>query len=382
MSINHGGFNFTIAISPSKTNLDREMEYIKSALLYADTITLISPMAYLYFQLTDESYLQSEKSAVRLINKVFPFCKIADPVLCRQYEPILKEFQKIIFSKKYKNVPMIQKLEIKKSLKDFAGDINNVFIEMIGETICQDISQLIKQGKVKLQKFNHSIDDTDMYVEEFFKKLKTSASSSFPLFDEQSNGLIKAAIKSGIVDLSSSDLYKATHAGLADDVLTRLPSFEYASIDEIIDIRDELKNPLVRFRSKILEYTDNIQSLPWDKDFERECHILYHKEITPALLEIDELTNDANFIKNLGRNIFTDNSLWQTAGSMIVSIAAVGVLDSFSDAIASDTAILTTGGVVAASKIANTYNNYKEKKKDINRKDLYFYYKTGKMLRK
>lgn len=50
-------FNFSIAVSPNKKiNLDIEMKFIKSALLYADKITIISPIAYLYFQLTDKKF--------------------------------------------------------------------------------------------------------------------------------------------------------------------------------------------------------------------------------------------------------------------------------------------------------------------------------------
>ena len=38
-------FDFTIALVPKECDLTQEMKYIKSALLYADQVTLISPMA-------------------------------------------------------------------------------------------------------------------------------------------------------------------------------------------------------------------------------------------------------------------------------------------------------------------------------------------------
>ena len=46
------GFDFTVAITPSLQNIDRELQYVKSALLYADKVTLISPVVYLYTQLS------------------------------------------------------------------------------------------------------------------------------------------------------------------------------------------------------------------------------------------------------------------------------------------------------------------------------------------
>lgn len=45
------GFEFTIAVQPELTHIDKELRYIKSALLYADRITLISPMAYILYSI-------------------------------------------------------------------------------------------------------------------------------------------------------------------------------------------------------------------------------------------------------------------------------------------------------------------------------------------
>lgn len=189
-----------------------------------------------------------------------------------------------------------------------------------------------------------------------------------------SNNLINVAIKSGIINLSQTDQYKAIHGGMTEKVLRRLPSIKNATIDEILDIRTELSDPLIRFRSKMLRYTDTIQSLPWDKSFGSECGILYDKEIAPSILEIEELTSDNCFIMNLGRNISSDEASLQKTGGLVVGIAAAGALSSFSETISLDTAILTASVAWGASKIANTYNKYRLESKEISRKDLYFYY--------
>lgn len=82
----NNNFDFTIAVSPeSLISLDREMRYIKTALLYADSIKLISPVAHIFYELTDETYKKNEKHALELIDKVIPFVKIADVNLCNQY---------------------------------------------------------------------------------------------------------------------------------------------------------------------------------------------------------------------------------------------------------------------------------------------------------
>lgn len=110
----NNGFYFNIAVCPNNIDLNIEMEYIKSALLYADEISLISPMAFLYIQLSDEKNQLNERTALNLINKVLLLCKSTNPTICKEYEPVIKEFEKTILDKKYKSIPLVQRLKIKR----------------------------------------------------------------------------------------------------------------------------------------------------------------------------------------------------------------------------------------------------------------------------
>lgn len=96
------GFNFTIALIPDGTNLDRELQYIKSALLYADNITLISPVAYIFHQLTDESYRKDIFSALKLFQQMLPLIKVADEHIYTEAVPSLKRFSEILYSRHYR----------------------------------------------------------------------------------------------------------------------------------------------------------------------------------------------------------------------------------------------------------------------------------------
>lgn len=378
----NNNFNFTIAVSPeSFISLDREMKYIKTALLYADTIKLVSPVAHIFVELTDQAYKRNEKHTLELIDKVIPFIKIADINLYNQYiNEVRPELKGIIYSKRYKNAPMVYKLQIRNVFKNFVKDIDKKIHDMLGQDICDDISFLIKSNKVKLDTFESTFDDADEYVMEYFKKLEKSISNSYPLFDEQSNKLMGSAIREGIINISDIDKFKVGHAGLTDRLLLKLPSFEFAEVNEILDIRKELEKPLLKFRGKTIEYTENIQTLPWDKDFEDECYILYNKEIVPSILEIEETITDNNILKNLGVKVMTDSSMLGNISGLVVGVAAAGAITTFSNAIAADKAMLATGGAWAISKIASAYNEYKIKAKEVERKDLYFYHKAGRNL--
>ena len=373
-------FDFTIALIPKELDLTQEMNYVKSALLYADQVTLISPMAYLFHQFTDEKNSLNEKTVIKLLYKILPLIKEKDPNIYNSFFPALNELSMIVNGKQYNSLPFAKKLKIKSELKSYSKDISKLMFSFIGNENANDLDSLIRHGQVKIESFNNSIADVDRCVLEYYNKLKVALKSSYPLFDEQSNDLMKAALESNIINVSPTDKRKIMHAGLADNYIQRLPSFSEATVDELVDIKSELNQPLIRFRSKMLSYSDSLQSLPWDKDFEQECDLLYDKEIAPALLEIEECTKNNCFIKNLGKKFFTDEGFWKSTGGLVIGIAAGGVISSFNDVISTEQGMLATGGAFVATKIAGAYNEYREKKKEIQTKDMYFYYKAGKEL--
>ena len=374
--------DFTIAIAPRTTSIEQDMLFIKSALLYADTITLISPIASTYFDLTNEADRKNEKTIFSLMDKVLLFCRASNPAYCQSIEPTLKQFKDLLFSKKYKAIPMKIKLPMISSLRTFGNEIAEKTTELLGINNCTELVSLVKSGKVKLYSFQSEFAD-DAYIREFYLFLKQAVknSNTFPLFDDQSNALMKSAVSDNLIVLNDVNRYNATHAGMTNNLLVSLPSFEYATVDEILDIRKELENPLVRFRSKALSYSDDIQSMPWDDTFQHECVRLYQKEVAPAVLEIEEITKESGFLKNLGYNIISDNSMLKTVGEIGISIASAGAISAFSDVISFNTAILATGGAYATSKIATAYREYKASQNDVQKKDLYFYYKAGELLK-
>ena len=107
------GFDFTVAIVPNNTSLEREMNYIKSALLYADKVTLISPLAYMFNRLTDKGNNLNERTVIKLIEQILPLAKLNDTSFYEETYPVIKEFSNIIHSKRYKSIPYVKNLKFK-----------------------------------------------------------------------------------------------------------------------------------------------------------------------------------------------------------------------------------------------------------------------------
>lgn len=224
-------------------------------------------------------------------------------------------------------------------------------------------------------------------MSEYIARLESviNSGSTYPLLDEGTGSLLTAASNAGIIDISDIQREKIKHAGLSNETLTALPSFDLASVDEILDIRKELDKALIRFRAKMLSYSEQIQSMPWDKDFQNECSLLYTKEISPALLEIEELCNDTSFLKNLSTRILNDDSLpagLASVGGLCVSVGAASTLSLFMDFVSANQAVLFVAGAWTTTKIAQAFGDYIKGKRDVSRKDLYFYYKASVNLKK
>ena len=374
------GLDFTVAITPSATNIDRELQYIKSALLYADSITLISPVAYLFTKLGMLDDAKDIHSVIRMLDYSLPLIKDQRPDLYSQATTAIRQLKQILKNKKYRLLPKATKMEFQNTLYEFAQNVDDAMVPFIGERQSKELEKLIKAGRVQLQKFEHDLTDFGGLAIEYYKHVNEAVKTTYPLFDEQSNNLLELAVRSKLVRLNEVEQRKITHAGASDNIIQRLPAFETASIDEILDIRKELEDPLVRFRGKMLSYTQDIQLMPWDEDFQSECSILYEKEITPAVLEMSELTQENSILKNLGEEFVSDGQFMKSAGGLIVSIAAAGVIPSLTDAISTDVSIIGTAAAFGATKVAAAYNKYASKKKEIEKKDMFFYYKARKLL--
>ena len=376
------GFDFTIAITPSVTNLDKELQYIKAALLYADKITLISPLAYMFTQLSSGGVLSDERRIIRIMEMILPMFNEQDPATAKQLSSALNQYKAVVQSKQYKGLSMRQKIEIRIEVSKIAKLIDEKLYDLVGQGQLHELESLLKTDKLNLQRFEHNLSDAEGCTAEYFKMLRGSIKDSYPLFDELSNTLMVSALNAHIIQFNDSERRRITHAGLSDNLIQRLPSFESASVNEILDIRKELSPALTKYRAKVLSYSETIQVMPWDDSFGNECSELYYKEVAPAVEEIAELTSENSFLRSLGYAALSNGDFLKSAGGLVCSVAAGGVIGAFNNAVATDKAVLVSGGVWAATKVAESYHEYQKKKREIQQKDLYFSYQAGKLLNK
>lgn len=163
-------------------------------------------------------------------------------------------------------------------------------------------------------------------------------------------------------------------SSLAEYSFSVLPGFEDATIDEIIDIRKELDKYIVPYRAAMLKMAREIKNIPDTESLQRECMMLYLRDIEPQVASINAAIADNNVIRNIVKSIITNEKTWISMGALATAFVTKG---DIANALSVGTA-LTFGGQSIAKSIMSTL----EEKKKIKDNEMFFLYQVGKKLKK
>ena len=79
---------------------------------------------------------------------------------------------------------------------------------------------------------------------------------------------------------------RSNEAATAGRLIAGLDAFPRAAMDDLLDVRRQLEQPLVRFRAALATVTAQFESAAWDEGFDREVEDLYRRQVAPALLDV------------------------------------------------------------------------------------------------
>jgi hypothetical protein len=215
-------------------------------------------------------------------------------------------------------------------------------------------------------------DKLDIMFYEYIDGIASAVSdkTTYPLFDDKTSNLIKAGISAKAIKVTDNIGSKSKQITLAAHLLDKLPSFEHIPIDEIISIRNELNGPLIRFRSAMIKFSEDIDSASWDSDFANDADMVFHRDVAPTVLDIEESIKSNNLIIQLLRSI-SDKQLTVVASSGMGLV--LSSLSHLPDAIANSLGL----GAAAAPIVFDAYTKWKEKNQQAERNLLYFWFFRG-----
>lgn len=266
---------------------------------------------------------------------------------------------------------------MKSQFKKCSNETKAKLDELMSEAGAEGLIKALNSGVLEIKVFQTNPQNTEQMIVEYAGEVGSIIKSSYtyPLMDYTTCNLVQQGLKEGLFSITDASVNRAKHIALAANLLKRLPVFDNATIDEILDIRRELDKPLIRFRSAILKFSNNVDNEPWSEDFKTDADIVFMKEIEPVVLELEEECRANSYLKQLIKKA-VDKPLVVPAGSALGLVMAP--LSNFLG-IATEVLGTTIGAGLLAHQAAMDYKNTKEK---IEKNQLFFYYQAGKKLSK
>jgi len=360
------GLNVEVAAVPdSAAPLSMDVQLVKSALLYADTVTLHSPAASGILNVLGLKQLGPEERSQMLLEMI----EIFEPDTAEGLKPILQKYWAIkrrgAFSKKERSI-------IAKVDQDLPGMWDTIVSQAAETTQSSHIDELvpiIDAGLLSVEPY----DDLDAAVIDFLDRVIATANDplAIPLFDEGTSELLREVMADGRTEIrEQKDLNKT--GALAANLFDRLPSFESATLDEIIDIRKDLDKYLVRFRGAMLKFAGDVRCQTWDAEFVADAEAVFRKDVEPALLDIEEQTRSKGPLAKVVELSTRNPDL----GTMSILGLGLGAMNMFSDV--TYKAMVAVFGV--GSAVYKTYLQQKADAREVESNSMFLYYRARKEL--
>ena len=128
------------------------------------------------------------------------------------------------------------------------------------------------------------------------------AGNTYPLLDAPTAEFVAAVEGTGFAEVSASAADRGRYSGLAGDLLRRLPLFELARIDEVLDIRRDLRVPLLGFRASGRGVrAERLRSAAWEQGFAEEAEALFREKVEPEVEKIEYAVKENSSYAELGR---------------------------------------------------------------------------------
>ncbi len=374
---------FVVATLPDvKFNLGRDLSLVKTCALYGDETILFSPtyegtepfldfskrplmhqLIYLAVWARDpgfsvsENLTQSEREA-----RIKQATERSDGLLSKAKLAM----QVMIESKTSEEA----RTELDKISKDIASPVRGI------ERIFGDDKDIVKRarqlnraeqmGLVKIEQI-HDVPST------FYDPYQLQADVGFELSRPDSFGALDERFVADFRYLSDGPTRKLRAARVAADILAKLPGFSAATFEEIRDIRKELEPYVANFRKSILNLSGRIRSTPWDDDFPHEVQRELYVALYPAIQEIEAQVRENSYLKGIilraGRHPLA-----------IPATSALGLVLSNATQ-ASELISEIAGGLAGAALLAfEARDSWRQKRKQIETNEFFFYYQAAKLL--
>jgi hypothetical protein len=347
----------SIITSPNNDlSLDKEIRLLKSALLYSDSITLISPGLTTALYLLRLSSL-SEKEKIAYLNGL----STVDPTLQADDIENAIKIRNILTRKKGKTKEEILKLEyIKQRLKSI-----DKYFEQWGQDVfiksgLPEFYHLIENGTIKPKHLDVNETEKSIAIQILDETIDTiSKKGVYPIFDNLVEQMASIYLKENKTD---HDITNINEIFVGKEFLLKLPNIDTLTFADILTAKQELKTELDRFKNLINNYSLEIDGLSFDEQNRTLIEKKYQYDFLPQVKELQEKIDANKFYKHLMRDIGENFTKYS------ICLGVTGTEDIMKLA-------LGAGGMTIAEGIYKGLNSSKQTDKEAKKSSVYFYHK-------
>jgi hypothetical protein len=322
-------FRIVVCSYPSRT-FDSVEQLMKAAVLYGDQVTLHSPMAALIGSVAALADAPTKEFVAQLLD--------LGALLPSEVQEQFQQFQtddnvRILRTLLDPHTPVRsllsagQRGELDSFVEQIEGsraDINRVVDEQLTQAGYRGIAPAFDAGFVSIEPIDISVDFSEGYLASLQRLLLDP--TMYPIFDGEVRKLLRTFVDAGEITVGTHQASRNTQATTAERFLSRLPTFPLATMDEIVDIRDDLRRPLTAFRSEMVKLSVVLRSTPLEADFDEAAQNAWVEHVEPALDELGELTRERNLLRTYGFELAT-GAAGASAG-LVVGLAIHQPLDA------------------------------------------------------
>jgi hypothetical protein len=341
---------------------------LKAALLYADEVRLCSLSSSMLVWMRR----LENANIVRVFDSFVQFYySLNNQGLRAKVAPLIRDYKSIRSRLRYALRQMGNSGEVRTITESLREKLREVVEELAGEA-AKGLTSALASGIVELQFFDIK---SRRVAEEYFGAVADAVVSgtTYPLLDDTTGDLISSAIAEGKIVPLGASVDRAKQVGLPSSLFARLPLFDKASINEVMDIRKELRAPLTRFRSAMIRFSREIESAPWSRGFPLEAERVYYEYVEPAVLEIEDASKSNRWLLDLITKPLETPDIWLAGLGLLLDTQYGG--GSLPDLLGK-----TLMAVGATSSVVKVVREWRERNEEIQKNQLYFYYKVRKSL--
>lgn len=362
-----------IGASPSGPNLFPEVRLVKPAILYADRTRILSPMATLLGGVAAMSTAEGAERAVVMQQIAEAMGDPASLELMRTAEALLsvrsmsrKEQRRLLGGAKFKEVR-----ELADRLDESWEALREKVGAMLEEAGAGELEIALESGLVEVEHILARQEDfEDIFIVFLLKLGEVLASGeAYPLFDDKTGSLVSSGVAQGLIAPSKDSLSRGKQVGAAAELMSHLPAFPHATVSEVLDIREELSGPLVRFRAAMVRIARLIDTAQHEPDFRSTVEQEYRSDVAPAIQEIRDRVEANKYLQQLLGEASKDIPRWLGKGVLAIALAQVN-----------DVYGLATAGIAAVEPAAKAAWVKHVESREIRQHQYYFLYETDRLL--